>query len=238
MLFRPTLFRRLALGLCFAAPLAFAQTADSVRLDLFFSPGCTECEQVKRCVLPELESRFEGFYELVWHDMTQSETIPLLVAYQQRCHNTENGRVSLVVDHTEFLSGFTAISTGLCDRVNEALINRQRPGWAPPAPPALEGARAKAVVSQRATTLTFSVVAVGGLLDGINPCAISTLIFFMSILTVAKAPPARACWSASRSSPPPSPSTPPSGSASSTPSARPRTSRSSKRSWRSPSASA
>ncbi len=163
-----------------------AATDDQVSLDLFFSPGCTECEQVKHEVFPELESRFEGFYELTRHDMTKAETIPLLLAYQQKCGNTENGRVSMVVDHTYFLSGFETISTGLFDRVNEALVSRQKPGWAIPAPPSLKGEEALAVVSTRAKALTFSVVAVGGLLDGFNPCAISTLIFFMSVLTVAK----------------------------------------------------
>lgn len=177
-----------ALFLTFADMTARADMTSQVRLDLFYSPGCTECEHVKREVFPELESRFEGFYELVWHDMTKSETIPLLVAYQERCKNSDNGRVSIVVDHTGFLSGYEVISTGLLDRVDEALVQRQDPQWKPPTPPALQDKQAStAVVKQRASALTFSVVAAGGLLDGFNPCAISTLIFFMSVLAVAKA---------------------------------------------------
>lgn len=175
----------LVLTLTFSA--GAAATAEHVSLDFFFSPGCTECEHIKREVFPELESRFEGLYELTSHDMTLSETIPLLLAYQERCGNTDNGRVSIVVDHTVFLSGLEAISAGLFDRVNEALVNRQKPGWTPPAPPVIKGEEAKTVVRERASALTFSVVAVGGLLDGFNPCAISTLIFFMSVLTIAKA---------------------------------------------------
>ena len=161
--------------------------AEQVRLDLFFSPGCTECEHVKSEVFPELATQFEGFYELVSHDMTQSETIPLLVAYQERCGNTDNGRVSIVVDHTAFLSGYETISTGLFDRVNEALVARQDPQWVAPRPPLGEKGAEEKVVRKRADGLTFSVVALGGLLDGFNPCAISTLIFFMSVLAVAKA---------------------------------------------------
>ena len=164
-----------------------AATAEQVSLDLFFTPGCTECERVKSEVFPELESRFEGFYELTRHDMTISETIPLLLAYQQRCGNTDNGRVSLIVDHTVFLSGYETISTGLFDRVNEALVNRQDPDWVPPAPPVIKKEEAKALVRARASAFTVSAVVAGGLLDGFNPCAISTLIFFMSVLTIAKA---------------------------------------------------
>lgn len=184
-----SMFKRWAVACCLSgfALGAAGNMAEQVRLDLFFTPGCTECEQVKREVFPELESQFEGFYELVSHDMTVSETIPLLIAYQKRCRNTENGRVSLVVDHTEFLSGYEAISTGLLARVNAALVRRQSPGWRPPSPPSVEGEKAKAAVSERAGALTFSVVALGGLLDGFNPCAISTLIFFMSVLAITKA---------------------------------------------------
>lgn len=171
---------------CVAAGAGTA-TVDKVSLDFFFSHGCAECERVKREVFPELEAQFEGFYELDWHDMTKSETIPLLLAYQNRCGNTDNGRVSLVVDHTYFLSGVEAISTGLCDRVNEALVSRQDPAWKPPQPPVINEREAVEVVRGRADALTFSVVAVGGLLDGFNPCAVSTLIFFLSVLTVAKA---------------------------------------------------
>ena len=166
---------------------AFAEMAEQVRLDLFFTPGCTECERVKKEVFPELEARFGGLYEIFSHDMSLSETIPLLVAYQQRCGNTDNGRVSLVVDHTQFLSGYDAIAARLFACVDDALVQRQTPDWKPPLPPAVDGDQAKEEVRKRAGALTFSVVALGGLLDGFNPCAISTLIFFMSILAVTKA---------------------------------------------------
>ncbi len=166
---------------------AFADMAEQVRLDLFFTPGCTECERVKKEVFPELEARFGGLYEIVSHDMSLAETIPLLVAYQERCGNTDNGRVSLVVDHTQFLSGYDEIAAKLFTCVDDGLVQRQTPDWKPPAPPVTDGSQAKEEVRKRAGALTFSVVAMGGLLDGFNPCAISTLIFFMSLLAVAKA---------------------------------------------------
>lgn len=166
-----------------------AGSADQVRLDLFFSTGCTECERVEREVLPELEELFDGMYELVRHDMLQAETIPLLVAYQERCDNHDNGRVSIVVDHTVFLSGYETIAGELLERVNAALGARQDPAWRMPQAPDLSEDEAEAVIRRKASGLTFSVVALGGLLDGFNPCAISTLIFFMSVLAVARAAP-------------------------------------------------
>jgi cytochrome c biogenesis protein CcdA len=164
-----------------------AGIAEQVRLDFFFSPGCSECERVKREVFPRLEERLADYYELVGHDMNQAETIPLLIAYQDRCDNHENGLVSIIVDHTVFLSGYETISATLLDRVNEALSRRQSPSWRPPEqPPRMTTAEQRNVVQTRASAMTLSIVAIGGLTDGFNPCAISTLIFFLSLLTVLK----------------------------------------------------
>jgi cytochrome c biogenesis protein CcdA len=164
-----------------------AGIAEQVRLDFFFSPGCSECERVKREVFPELEERFADFYELVAHDMNQAETIPLLIAYQDRCGNHESGLVSIIVDHTVFLSGYETIAATLLDRVNTALSRRQSSDWRPPEPPPpMTTAELRDVVQTSVSVKTLFVVAVGGLTDGFNPCAISTLIFFLSLLTVLK----------------------------------------------------
>ena len=175
--------------LLFSFPLVFTTFAAEpppVQLDLFFSPGCTECELVKAEVFPELEDLFAGQYELHQHNIMISTNIPLLLAYQKRCNNRQNGKVSIVVDRTLFLSGHNTISTGLLDSVNEALVQRQYPDWVIAEKPVFTEKEADAVVQEHADTFTLSAVAVFGLIDGFNPCAISTLIFFISLLVVAK----------------------------------------------------
>ena len=184
-------FKRLtssAALVCVSAICATADIAEQVRVDFFFSPGCEECERAKHDIFPDLEEQFDGAYELFSHDLTQAETIPLLIAYQERCGSKDNGRISIIIDHTLFLSGYEAAATGLLFHVNEALVARQHPDWQAPLPPALEtGEQVAAVVRRKADSLTWPIVIGGGLLDGFNPCAISTLIFFMSVLVITKA---------------------------------------------------
>jgi cytochrome c biogenesis protein CcdA len=172
---------------CLCVAVAHGATDARVPLDFFFAPGCAECERVEREIFPQLESAFHDRYALVRHDLTQEETIPLLLAYQARCHNADNGRTSVVVDRTVFLSGYEALATGLCAHVQVALDRRQRPGWTPAPPPETDACAAHATAAARVRTFTWPVVVIGGFLDGINPCAISTLIFFMSVLLIAKA---------------------------------------------------
>jgi len=172
--------------LCVLSLFAFAgNEIIPVQLDFFFSPGCTECEHVKTEVIPELEDLFAGQFELHYHDITISENIPLLIAYQELCNNKQNGKVSIVVDHDIFFSGYEVISTGLVECVEQAIVKREQPGWKIRSAPSLTEDEAEEIVKECASTMTFSVVAIGGLVDGLNPCAISTLIFFISILAIA-----------------------------------------------------
>jgi len=172
--------------LIFLISAAYATEPVPVQLDLFFSPGCTECEQVKKEVFPEIDELFADQYELHQHDISISENVPLLLAYQKRCGNHQNGKVSLIVDRSIFFSGYDMIATGLVDCVNEALVQRQYPGWVIADEPVFSQEEATQVVQECANAMTFSVVAIGGLVDGLNPCAISTLIFFISVLALAK----------------------------------------------------
>jgi len=174
-------------ALCLSASAA---SETQVQLDFFFSPGCTECAAVKADVFPVLEERFGDLYEIVPHDLHAVTNVPLLVAYQQRLGGgRDNARVSIAVDRSVLLNGYAVIATGLVDQIDAALLRRQEPDWAIPPPILADAAAAGQVVARQAGVLTFSVVAFGGLLDGFNPCAISTLIFFMSLLGVAKVGP-------------------------------------------------
>lgn len=183
----------LLLFLSFAALSAAADTgawdARPVRLDLFFSPGCPECERVEREVLPDVEDRFGELCEIVRHDISRAENLPLLLAYQRRFGASGRVRVSVAVDREALVSGHRAMATGLCDRVDEALARRQEPGREPP-PHLAEASplEAREAALGAASSLTFWVVAAGGLADGFNPCAVSTLIFFLSLLAVSGAP--------------------------------------------------
>jgi len=173
--------------ICTATSCIFANNEEiPVQLDLFFSPGCEECELVKVEVLPEIDDLFTHQYELHVHDLTKAETIPLLLAYQERCGNNQNGKVAIVVDHSIFISGHDVISTELVDCVNGALIQRQIPGWILPDVPDVSKEATTRRVEKRIRATTLTAVIAGGITDGFNPCAISTLIFFISILAVSK----------------------------------------------------
>lgn len=161
-------------------------TAEAVAIDFFHSPGCEECERVKAEVIPDLEEQYGGFFTMVWHDVTKAESVPLLIAYQRRCGNNDNGRVSAVVDHKVFLSGYSEIAAKLLECVDDGLVERQSQGWVVPQAPDLSEEAVREEMAEQISALTLLIVVVGGITDGFNPCAISSLIFFLSLLVAMK----------------------------------------------------
>ena len=159
-----------------------------VAVDFFFEPGCPDCERVKAEVLPVLESRFAGFYRLAPHDVGVASNMLLLMAFQARLGVREgNAPVSVVVDYTYPFSGLAAIRRELPDRVERCIEKRLDPGWRAPEPIRLDPAGGGAApAAEHAGRFALVAVVGGGLADGLNPCAMSTLVFFMSLLAVAR----------------------------------------------------
>lgn len=161
--------------------------ATHVLVDYFYEPGCPECELVRHEILPVLENRLGGFYILRSHDMNAKSSVARLVAYQRALGIAANEPVSMFVDYRTAFCGIAAMRTGLVARVEQAAMARTDPAWAPPEPITVPvGAAETESIADRVREFALLAVIWGGLLDGINPCAISTLVFFMSMLGVAK----------------------------------------------------
>lgn len=168
-----------------ATPARDAADLDPVVIDFFFEPGCSDCVRVENEVLPALEYRCGGLYRLRRQDVGQASAVAQLAFYQQRLGIRENEPVCMVIDGREVLNGFPAIRAGLVARVDAAVVARMNGTGPDPSLTAPPEASRESAVRQRFAGFSWAVVAAAGLLDGLNPCAISTLVFFVSVLAVS-----------------------------------------------------
>lgn len=168
-------------GVCAQEPLP-------VVIDYFFEAGCPDCQKVRNQVLPDLEERFAGFYALHDNDVGEEIVIRKLFAYQEKLGITENKPVCMVVDYKYVLNGFPAIKDGLLEQIDECVAARMVEGWKPPEPIpfARDGSRTLDIAKRRSTGFTLGMVIIAGLTDGINPCAIASLVFLMSMLRLSR----------------------------------------------------
>lgn len=153
-----------------------------ILIEFFFEPGCSECGRVRAEILPELKMRYEGFYELREYDIGIPDNYLRLAAYQERLGISGNASVSMILDSREVLNGFEAIADGLfplIDRLSQEHLSGSGTAVLPPSPAAPD-------LKSRFNAFTLLGVVTAGLIDGINPCAISTLVFFMSLLATLK----------------------------------------------------
>ncbi|OVE75494.1 hypothetical protein BVX97_04385, partial [bacterium E08(2017)] len=167
---------------------AEVEDLEPVIIDYFYEPGCPECLKVKKQIMPVLEERFDTFYVLNRYDVGITTNVILLAQYQKELGIDDNESVSMYVDYQHAFNGFTAIKKGLFDRMDQSVAERMESGWKAPKPiriPEGELGDMK-VVSDRVKGFTGIAVILAGLADGINPCAVATLVFLMSVLMITQ----------------------------------------------------
>lgn len=178
-------------ALAFFAPARPAAAGDAsaaplpsrILIEFFYEPGCKECDQVRADVLPALEAAYADRYDLQQLDLGIPAHYARLAAYFDRFGNVPNAPVYMVLDRRLMLAGYPAIASGLFGAMEERLAAGPD---AADAEDAAAGAAPAVSFAERVRRFTLAGVVLAGMVDGINPCAISTLVFFISLLAVAK----------------------------------------------------
>ncbi len=166
-----------------APPPAGARSAaqaggPSVPLDFFYAAGCRSCLRFLRRTLPELERELG----LALPVRESNILDPVQYAAYRRLLDSrgeqERAFPALRVG-ARLLQGEREIRENLRPAVQAALA---RGGPAPSAPRPARSPRLAASLSAR---LAFLPILAAGLLDGVNPCAFTTLVFLLSALALA-----------------------------------------------------
>lgn len=146
----------------------------AAQIEFFYEPGCGECEQIEELILPRLEPRFK----IIRRDIGVESNLVYLLRLENQSGYAGQDRGYLA------LNGRYVFGNPLNDpEVFFNWLEKQEEageGFEPPAKVQSDPVR------NRFEQMTLPVVLLAGLLDGINPCAISTLVFFMSLLAVSR----------------------------------------------------
>lgn len=159
-----------------------------IYIDYFYQPGCAECAMINSSILPRLEERYKGLYELKKCDTGIKDNFLKLVEYQDRLNITENEPVYMIINSKYALAGYKKIFLSVFD-IMDTCVNESMNTSAPARPSqASLGDNHKPpdeLLHKKASGFTLLTVIIAGLIDGINPCVFSTLVFFISLLSVS-----------------------------------------------------
>jgi len=160
---------------------------DTLKIVYFFKPGCAECAKATQL----LDGLLTDFPLMTIERHNLNETRPTLFNQALSSRFTVPSHQHTIAPSIFTQAGFLVredISPQALGQLLAATMALpQDDSWSELAAPQVEAARE--VVEERFHALTLPVVLLAGLIDGVNPCAFATIIFFLSYLQIARRTP-------------------------------------------------
>ncbi len=162
----------LIMSVSFAAP-------GVVRLLFFHSKGCDSCREIKTEVLPVLQEKYGRDLEVKSLEIGSISNFELLLKLEEQAGRKINKTPPLIFIGKDVLAGATAIRENL-----DLMIGKYQRQGGIGFPDAVlsEIPDSKPKATTEFEKISLVALIAGALLDGINPCAFTTLIFLISYL--------------------------------------------------------
>ena len=176
---KKTVFLTTIIILAFLAIPAYAfsqqQQSPGIRkLIIFHSPTCHKCQEVKNELIPEIQKTFKDKLEIEYRDISDIENYKLLLSLQEKYKVKIENVWPVFYFQGKFLNAKGDIKRNLKEMIVRSIDA-----------PFLEKYGLPVIdLFSHFKTLTLMVVIIGGLIDGINPCAFTVIVFFISFLAL------------------------------------------------------
>ncbi|MDD5156413.1 MAG: hypothetical protein PHF11_08050 [Candidatus Omnitrophica bacterium] len=145
------------------------------KLIVFYSPGCHRCTQIKAEVLPEIEKRFAGRVQLEYRDIDDIGNYKLLLALEKSRNVKIKNSLPVFYFEGNFLNGEGRVRERLSRLISRTLVFSL---------PQSEFSLPHIDLIKRFGSFEPLAVMSAGLVDGINPCAFTVIVFFISFLAL------------------------------------------------------
>ncbi len=159
-------------------PVREAEAADLPKLLVFFSSSCHRCHDIERLVMPEIESRYNGRISVEYLEIGESKNYLKLLGLQEKYGVKMKNDLPVFYFEGRFLGGLGDVKYELIEMISAGLKEGFKPGYYPD--------QSLPQVDLVARFRSFGIPAIigAGLIDGINPCAFTVIVFFMSFLAL------------------------------------------------------
>ncbi|MCX5697626.1 MAG: hypothetical protein NTU54_06655 [Candidatus Omnitrophica bacterium] len=174
---RKSIFGFVFFGLLVLIPFfAFGQPPQEKKHELviFYSPGCHECVKLKNDILPQLVNKFRRLLKVTYLSIDQIENYKMLLALEDQYKVSVRNAVPILFMEGRFLEAENkpakTVETFIERSINISI--------------AQEKALNDIDLLERFRAFKPIVVCGAGLIDGINPCAFTVIVFFISFLAL------------------------------------------------------
>jgi len=142
-------------------------------LVVFHSPTCHRCIEVKKEIMPEIEKEFKGKITIEYYDISNIENYKLLLSLKEKYKSDIAVDLPIFFFEGKFLNGKGEIKNNLKALIAKSLNRTHREERLPS-------------IDLMSYFKAFKPLAIisAGLIDGINPCAFTVIVFFISFLAL------------------------------------------------------
>jgi len=144
------------------------------KLTVFYSPTCHKCTAVKNELMPDIEKKFKDKILIEYLDVSDIQNYKLMLGLQERYGVKTKNVLPVFYLEGRFLDGDDRLARDLEFLITET-INKQFK----------EKSKIPSIdlVARFKNFRPFTIIS-AGLIDGINPCAFTVIVFFISFLTL------------------------------------------------------
>ncbi len=164
----------LMLGLLFSSRTTYGQehTLKSSTLIFFYSPGCHNCFRIAKEITGLIGTGFKNNIEIEYLNVDDIENYKLLLSLEGLYKSKIRNILPVIYFKGHFINGQGYVRKNLGRLLNTPSA---RVSDIPKAIPKID-------LIKRFNNFTLPAIIAVGLIDGVNPCAITVIVFFMSFL--------------------------------------------------------
>jgi hypothetical protein len=166
------------LGLLMLPAASFGQpSAAKDKLIFFFAQSCNKCHEVKEKVLSVIERDHSASVEIEYRDIADIENYKLLLGIRKDANFSGEVKIPAVYYKGKLLVGKDQVDSELLKSVAAS-------GAAGASAPSVERQAPSFDLVKHFLSFTPLAIVSAGLVDGINPCAFTVIVFFISFLSL------------------------------------------------------
>jgi len=144
-------------------------------LVIFHSPSCHYCIKVKQDVIPKIEKKYKDRIILEYRNVDEIENYTLLLSLEEKHGIKLTGSLPEFYIEGHFINGYDNIKNGWERFIDNALEPSSKENQGKP--PAVD-------LFSRFESFTPALIISVGFIDGLNPCAFTVIVFFMSFMAI------------------------------------------------------
>jgi cytochrome c biogenesis protein CcdA len=155
-----------------------------IELHFFGSGTCGECLQIKEVLLKPLQEKYPDDLSIRYYDTDKDSVLSVMIKMEEKYKTNSNAAQMLFLPDT-FLAGFEDIMRSGYKMITARIKDKDK--YIAQSSVQSDTAALNSFLKDKALDFGFFAgTLVAGLADGINPCAIATMIFLISYLATRK----------------------------------------------------